>query len=102
MISEKYTFENHKTMTINGKGKLLFLLFGLLFFLHGSLNATEVINNLNFDFYSQENGLSNNQIHCIHQDKKGWMWFGTCFLCLFQNGTMQAAICRMCLPALQV
>lgn len=35
------------------------------------------VNNLNFDFYSQENGLSNNQIHCIHQDKKGWMWVGT-------------------------
>lgn len=35
------------------------------------------VNNLNFDFYSQEHGLSNNQIHCIHQDKKGWMWFGT-------------------------
>lgn len=35
------------------------------------------VNNLNFDFYSQENGLSSNQIHCIHQDKKGWMWFGT-------------------------
>jgi ligand-binding sensor domain-containing protein len=39
--------------------------------------AAVVVNNLNFDFYSQENGLSNNQIHCILQDKKGWMWFGT-------------------------
>ena len=36
-----------------------------------------VVNNLNFDFYSQEQGLSNNQIHCVLQDKKGWMWFGT-------------------------
>ena len=39
--------------------------------------AIEAINNLSFDFYSQEHGLSNNQIHCVLQDKKGWMWFGT-------------------------
>ncbi len=65
-------------MTINRNWIILFLLIGLLPFLPGSRsNAAEVINNLNFDFYSQENGLSNNQIHCIHQDKKGWMWFGT-------------------------
>jgi signal transduction histidine kinase/ligand-binding sensor domain-containing protein/DNA-binding response OmpR family regulator len=44
-----------------------------------ALNAsgTGVVNNLNFDFYSQENGLSSNQIHCILQDRQGWMWFGT-------------------------
>jgi len=65
-------------MTINRNWIFLFLLTGLLSFLPGSRsNAAEVINNLNFDFYSQENGLSNNQIHCIHQDNKGWMWFGT-------------------------
>ncbi len=39
--------------------------------------AIDVVNNLNFDFYSQEHGLSNNQIHCVLQDKKGWMWIGT-------------------------
>lgn len=49
--------------------------FILLFPIQSS--GIETINNLNFDFYSQENGLSNNQIHSIHQDKKGWMWFGT-------------------------
>jgi len=65
-------------MTINRNWIIHFLLIGLLPFLIGSKsNAAVVINNLNFDFYSQENGLSNNQIHCIHQDKKGWMWFGT-------------------------
>jgi len=65
-------------MIINRIWIILFLLTGLVPFLSGSKsNAAEVINNLNFDFYSQENGLSNNQIHCIHQDKKGWMWFGT-------------------------
>lgn len=51
----------------------------LLVFLSFFLNTkgAYVENNLNFDFYSQEQGLSNNQVHCIFQDKKGWMWFGT-------------------------
>lgn len=53
----------------------LFLIF--TFLLITKVDAFDQVNNLNFDFYSQENGLSNNQIHCIHQDKKGWMWFGT-------------------------
>ena len=78
MISEKTTCKNSKTMIISLNGRMLILLFSLLLLLSGSRsNAAEVINNLNFDFYSQENGLSNNQIHCILQDKKGWMWFGT-------------------------
>jgi signal transduction histidine kinase/ligand-binding sensor domain-containing protein/DNA-binding response OmpR family regulator len=34
-------------------------------------------NNLNFEHYSVQQGLSNNKIHCILQDRKGWMWFGT-------------------------
>ena len=56
----------------------LWLLLCLLFLLSGlKSNGIDVVNNLNFDFYSQEHGLSNNQIHCILQDKKGWMWFGT-------------------------
>jgi len=57
---------------------VLFLLFGLLCS-SSSLQAEgiETVNKLNFDFYSQENGLSNNQIHSILQDKRGWMWFGT-------------------------
>jgi len=63
-------------MTLNRSRKILFLLFGLFLFIDGSKSiAAVVINNLNFDFYSQENGLSNNQIHCIRQDKRGWMWF---------------------------
>jgi signal transduction histidine kinase/ligand-binding sensor domain-containing protein/DNA-binding response OmpR family regulator len=48
-----------------------------LFLVFSSTAAVDKINNLSFDFYSQEHGLSNNQIHCILQDKKGWMWFGT-------------------------
>jgi len=69
---------NHKLMTFNRNKIFLFLLLVLMISLHGSKSfPAEVINNLSFDFYSQENGLSNNQIHCICQDKKGWMWFGT-------------------------
>ena len=35
-------------------------------------SAIDVINNLSFDFYSQEQGLSNNQIHCVlnHEELK--------------------------------
>ncbi|MCX6236077.1 MAG: ATP-binding protein [Bacteroidia bacterium] len=78
MIAEKFTKGDRKTFSINKCGNTVFLLLGLLFFLYASKSiGAEVVNNLNFDFYSQENGLSNNQIHCIHQDKKGWMWFGT-------------------------
>lgn len=30
-----------------------------------------------FDIFSQDEGLPNNQIQCIYQDSKGWMWIGT-------------------------
>jgi signal transduction histidine kinase/ligand-binding sensor domain-containing protein/DNA-binding response OmpR family regulator len=33
--------------------------------------------NLYFENYSIDNGLSNNVVHCIMQDSRGWMWFGT-------------------------
>jgi len=56
----------------------LFLFFCLLMvFKVSKSEAIDAVNNLNFDFYSQEHGLSSNQIHSILQDKKGWMWFGT-------------------------
>jgi len=35
------------------------------------------INNLSFEHYSIQQGLANNKIHSILQDRKGWMWFGT-------------------------
>ncbi len=34
-------------------------------------------NTFSFEYFSQENGLSNNQVHCVHQDNRGFMWFGT-------------------------
>jgi ligand-binding sensor domain-containing protein/signal transduction histidine kinase/DNA-binding response OmpR family regulator len=56
----------------------LILLFCLLLVFKASkTEAIDAINNLNFDFYSQEHGLPSNQIHSILQDKEGWMWFGT-------------------------
>ena len=58
--------------------KALVLLFCLILASKVSMSdGIEAVNNLNFDFYSQEHGLSSNQIHSILQDKKGWMWFGT-------------------------
>jgi signal transduction histidine kinase/ligand-binding sensor domain-containing protein/DNA-binding response OmpR family regulator len=34
-------------------------------------------NVLSFDYFSQADGLPNNQIQCIFQDEKGWIWLGT-------------------------
>jgi signal transduction histidine kinase/ligand-binding sensor domain-containing protein/DNA-binding response OmpR family regulator len=34
-------------------------------------------NVLSFDYFSQKDGLPNNQIQCIFQDRKGWIWIGT-------------------------
>lgn len=33
--------------------------------------------NYSFKHYNINNGLSQNTVHCIHQDKMGFMWFGT-------------------------
>lgn len=46
------------------------------------INARELFpdgktNVISFDYFSQADGLPNNQIQCIFQDKKGWMWLGT-------------------------
>lgn len=76
MQNETFNVQNTFTIVRNRKIFCLLNLMVLCFFVSKSTGA-EVVNNLNFDFFSQENGLSNNQIHCIHQDSKGWMWFGT-------------------------
>jgi ligand-binding sensor domain-containing protein len=34
-------------------------------------------NVFSFDYFSQADGLPNNQIQCIFQDKNGWIWLGT-------------------------
>src|SRR5690554_5450241 len=43
----------------------------------GSLQAQFSSSGLSFDIFTQEDGLPNNQIQCIYQDSKGWMWIGT-------------------------
>jgi signal transduction histidine kinase/ligand-binding sensor domain-containing protein/DNA-binding response OmpR family regulator len=35
------------------------------------------VTTLSFDSFSQADGLSNNQIQCIYQDSKRWIWLGT-------------------------
>ncbi|HWR99657.1 MAG TPA: two-component regulator propeller domain-containing protein [Prolixibacteraceae bacterium] len=64
-----------------GKKHFLFvisLLFNsILLFNTFNSRAVELVNNLSFDLYSQEHGLSNSQIHCVLQDRKGWIWIGT-------------------------
>jgi ligand-binding sensor domain-containing protein len=78
MISEKDTSFCISVLFRKVYRKILTILFVVLsLFLSLDSSGTGVVNNLNFDFYSQEHGLSSNQIHSILQDKKGWMWFGT-------------------------
>lgn len=48
-----------------------------LFLILLNFNGFSSQNEISFDFFSQENGLPNNQIQCIFQDRKGWMWLGT-------------------------
>ncbi len=78
MPAEKITNKDRKAVPDSWYRNVISLLICLLFLFQASKSAgIDAVNNINFDFYSQENGLSNNQIHCILQDKKGWMWFGT-------------------------
>ena len=51
------------------------LLFILLFILHPGYAYSQT--KLRFDIFSQEDGLPSNQVQCIYQDSKGWMWIGT-------------------------
>ena len=52
-------------------GILLLIFFSSPVFSDGKSNV------ISFDFYSQNDGLPNNQIQCIFQDKSGWIWLGT-------------------------
>jgi ligand-binding sensor domain-containing protein/signal transduction histidine kinase/DNA-binding response OmpR family regulator len=58
--------------------KFFFPIFKVLFIVWTNGNyCFAQFENLSFDNFTIENGLSNNYIHSIYQDKKGWMWFGT-------------------------
>jgi signal transduction histidine kinase/ligand-binding sensor domain-containing protein/DNA-binding response OmpR family regulator len=52
---------------------LILLVLSLAFKSVASFSQTK----LRFDIFTQEEGLPNNQIQCIYQDSKGWMWIGT-------------------------
>jgi signal transduction histidine kinase/ligand-binding sensor domain-containing protein/DNA-binding response OmpR family regulator len=41
----------------------------------GTLNAQK--RNFRFNYYTTDDGLSQNMVDCIFQDSKGFMWFGT-------------------------
>ncbi len=50
---------------------LVFLIQSLL------LNAQNLPNNTYFEHLGTKEGLSQNDVNCIYQDKQGFMWFGT-------------------------
>lgn len=56
--------------------RIFFLSILLVQFL-GKIKANNTNSEIRFDIFSQENGLPNNQIQCIYQDRKGWIWIGT-------------------------
>ncbi|MFQ3581577.1 MAG: two-component regulator propeller domain-containing protein, partial [Chloracidobacterium sp.] len=51
-------------------------LIGILLWLFGAAQA-EVRSTSSFEYLTQENGLSNNAVHCILQDRRGFLWIGT-------------------------
>lgn len=55
----------------------VFLLSAIILLSAITVKAEDKTNILSFDYFSQEDGLPNNQIQCIYQDKKGWIWLGT-------------------------
>ncbi len=56
------------------KNIILLILFGTLSLY---VSFAELPRFSRFDKITQAEGLSNNQIQCIYQEKAGWMWFGT-------------------------
>jgi signal transduction histidine kinase/ligand-binding sensor domain-containing protein/AraC-like DNA-binding protein/ActR/RegA family two-component response regulator len=54
--------------------KNILYVFSLFFAISDVLGQPD---NLVFDNYTTEDGLSNNMVQCAFQDSKGWMWFGT-------------------------
>ncbi len=61
-----------KKHIIHSRLMFLFLIIILL-----QMKITAQVSDLNFDFISADKGLSQNTIHCILQDKYGFMWFAT-------------------------
>ncbi|MDR0982314.1 MAG: response regulator [Culturomica sp.] len=55
-----------------------FLIIFLISFFVQNITAQPPVA-LRFDRFTQNEGLSNNHVHCIFQDSQGWMWFGTTY-----------------------
>ncbi|MDL2323058.1 response regulator [Bacteroidales bacterium OttesenSCG-928-A17] len=53
------------------------ILIAVLFFTCSLSNSFAFQRYARFDKIAQQDGLSSNHILCIHQEKAGWMWFGT-------------------------
>ncbi|MBN2522361.1 MAG: hypothetical protein JXB24_03755 [Bacteroidales bacterium] len=49
----------------------------ILLFIHNTYTGYSKDLNLNFSHLTSQEGLSNNTIHCIYQDSKGFLWIGT-------------------------
>lgn len=66
-------------VVIQYKTNRILPLISLLILVFVFLSTSKIIaqSKLSFDIYTQEEGLPNNQIQCIFQDSKGWMWIGT-------------------------
>ena len=54
--------------------KLTLFLFLIFIF---TVEKTQAQAELSFDIFTLEDGLPNNQIQCVYQDHKGWIWVGT-------------------------
>ncbi|MCC8173691.1 MAG: hypothetical protein LIO65_04700 [Odoribacter sp.] len=53
------------------------ILLIVCYLLAGSLLWAQEEKSYHFDYFTLEDGLPNNRVHCILQDSEGWMWFGT-------------------------
>jgi signal transduction histidine kinase/ligand-binding sensor domain-containing protein len=52
--------------------------FLILFIIHGFFTSSQgQVNQIRFEHITIHDGLSLSSVYCIHQDKKGFMWFGT-------------------------
>ncbi len=67
-----------KKIALSNKLTIRFILLLLMvIWIQIPANGQVSVTQFTFDIFSQEDGLPNNQIQCIYQDSKGWMWIGT-------------------------
>ena len=80
LLQEKNHFFS-ESLYVHLKSVKITLLFSVLalfnFIFTPLIFADGKTNVLSFDYFSQTDGLPNNQIQCIFQDRNGWIWLGT-------------------------